>query len=198
MPDIYLKDTQTPTGTPVPAAGADNHIPTNGSAATWGSITSESFLNGPKPGQEQVLVRSGNQTAKVAEGQRLEEIQKRNWLHVYDTATENGDFEFDQHRKTRVTLSDTLTVGEDQKVTVVRDQNVTVTRDQTVSVTNKRNVDARHISEYGKETIVIVKVKPPNVASFRDHSFEKQIMEHLERNGIRLSRGFVPTAVAAE
>jgi hypothetical protein len=155
MPDLFLKNALVPTGTPVPPAGADNHIPTNGSAANWSSITSESFLNGPKPGQEQVLVRAGNQTAKVAEGQRLEEIQKRNWLHVYDTATENGDFEFDQHRKTMVTLSDTLTVGEDQKVKVVRDQNVTVTRDQTVSVTNKRNVDARYISEYGKETIVI-------------------------------------------
>jgi hypothetical protein len=155
MPDLFLKNALVPTGTPVPQAGADNHIPTNGSAANWSSITSESFLNGPKPGQEQVLVRAGNQTAKVAEGQRLEEIQKRNWLHVYDTATENGDFEFDQHRKTAVTLSDTLTVGEDQKVTVVRDQKVTVTNDQTVSITNKRNVDARHISEYGKETIVI-------------------------------------------
>jgi hypothetical protein len=155
MPDIYCADTQTCTGTPVPQAGADNHIPTNGSAANWGSITSESFLAGPKPGQEQVLIKAGNQTAKVAEGQRLEEIQKRNWLHVYDTATENGDFEFDQHRKTAVTLSDTLTVGEDQKVTVVRDQNVTVTRDQKVSVTNARNVDARYITEYGKETIVI-------------------------------------------
>lgn len=50
----------------------------------------------------------------------------------------------------------------------------------------------------GKQVSVIVKVKPPNVASFRDHSFEKQIMEHLERNGIRLSHGFMPTAVAAE
>ena len=155
MPDLSLKNALVSTETPVPQAGADNHIPTNGSAANWSSITSESFLSGPKPGQEQVLVKAGNQTAKVAEGQRLEEIQKRNWLHVYDTSTENGDFEFDQHRKTAVTLSDTLTVGEDQKVTVVRDQNVTVTRDQKVNVTNKRNVDARHISEYGKETIVI-------------------------------------------
>jgi hypothetical protein len=155
MPDLFLKNALVSTETPVPQAGADNHIPTNGSAANWSSITSESFLSGPKPGQEQVLVKAGNQTAKVAEGQRLEEIQKRNWLHVYDTATENGDFEFDQHRKTAVTLSDTLTVGEDQKVTVVRDQTVTVTNDQTVSITNKRNVDARHISEYGKETIVI-------------------------------------------
>src|SRR5262250_3943194 len=107
MPDeVYKADTQTSTGTAVPNAGGDNHIPTSGSAANWGSITSETFLSGPKPGQEQVLIKVGNQTAKVAEGQRLEEIQKRHWFKLYDTSTENGDFEFDQHRKTTITLSD--------------------------------------------------------------------------------------------
>ena len=155
MPDIYCADTQTCTGTPVPQAGADNHIPTNGSAANWSSITSESFLSGPKPGQEQVLVKAGNQTAKVAEGQRLEEIQKRNWLHVYDTATENGDFEFDQHRKTAVTLSDTLTVGEEQKVTVGHDQNVIVCKNQNVGVTETRKIEAKHIKENAGQTIHI-------------------------------------------
>jgi hypothetical protein len=50
----------------------------------------------------------------------------------------------------------------------------------------------------GKETQILVKVKPPNVASFRDHSFEERIMEHLERNGIRLARSSMPTAAAAE
>jgi hypothetical protein len=50
----------------------------------------------------------------------------------------------------------------------------------------------------GKNSPVIVKLKPPNVASFRDHSFEEQIMEHLERNGLRLARRSIPTAVAAE
>jgi len=156
MPDVVYKgDTQTSTGTPVPAAGADNHIAIDGSAANWGSITSESFLGGPKPGQDQVLVKAGNQTAKVAEGQRLEEIQKKHWFHVYDTGTEDGVFEFDQHRKTTVTLSDTVTVGEGQKVTVGHDQNVIVCKNQTVSVTEARNVDARNITEYGKEKIHI-------------------------------------------
>jgi hypothetical protein len=164
MPDeVYKADTQTSTGTAVPSAGGDNHIPTTGSVANWGSITSETFLAGPKPGQEQVLVKVGNQTAKVSEGQRLEEIQKRHWFKLYDTATENGDFEFDQHRKSTVTLSDTLNVGEDQFVTVgrdqsvgtVRDQKVLISRDQTVSVTRKRNVNAREIEEYGKEKITI-------------------------------------------
>jgi hypothetical protein len=163
MPDeVYKGDTQTSTGTAVPNAGSDNHIPTGGSAASWSSITSESFLAGPKPGQEQVLIKVGNQTAKVSEGQRLEEIQKRHWFKLYDTATENGDFEFDQHRKSTVTLSDTLIVGEDQFVTcrdqnvgTVRDQKVLVSRDQTVSVTRKRNVNAREIEEYGKEKITI-------------------------------------------
>jgi hypothetical protein len=50
----------------------------------------------------------------------------------------------------------------------------------------------------GREHKVIVKVKPPNIASFRNHAFEKQILEHLERNGIRLTRQPVATAVAAE
>ena len=50
----------------------------------------------------------------------------------------------------------------------------------------------------GKETRVVVKVKPLNVASFRDHSFENKIMEHLERNGIRITRRTVPAIAAAE
>jgi type VI secretion system secreted protein VgrG len=89
-----------------------------------------------------------------SEGQRLEDIQKKYSFHVYDGDPEDL-LQFDQNRSTAVTLSDTLYVGEDQRLMVVRDQNVLVTRDQTVSVTNKRNIDARHISEYGKETITI-------------------------------------------
>jgi|RhiMetdeSRZDD1v2_1073273.scaffolds.fasta_scaffold37542_3 Bacteriophage T4 gp5 C-terminal trimerisation domain len=156
MPDVvYRGDTQTCTGTPVPPAGADNHIPTNGSAANWRSITSESFLAGPKPGQEQVLIKAGNQTAKVAEGQRLEEIQKRNWLHVYDTATENGDFEFDKHRNTTVSKNDTLTVLENQKLTVKLDQTVRVEENQSVTVNKKRNITAKEITEIGDRKIII-------------------------------------------
>jgi hypothetical protein len=157
MPDeVYSADTQTNTGTAVPNAGADNHIPTNGSAANWGSITSESFLAGPKPGQEQVLVKVGNQTAKVSDGQRLEEIQKRHWFKLYDTATENGDFEFDQHRKTTVKLSDTLMVEKSQNVTVKDNQNVTVEENQSVKVNKLRKIDALEISEFGDEKITIV------------------------------------------
>src|SRR5262245_4242378 len=155
MPDLFLKKSLTCTGTPVPAAGADNHIPTNGSAANWSSITSESFLAGPKPGQEQVLVKAGNQTAKVAEGQRLEEIQKRNWLHVYDTSTENGDFEFDKHRNTTVSKNDTLTVLENQTVKVKLDQTVQVEQNQGVKVKLKRNIDALEIIEFGKDKVTI-------------------------------------------
>src|SRR5215813_6744690 len=154
MPEVFDSKSETSTGTPVPNAGGDNHIPTNGSAANWGSITSESFLAGPKPGQEQVLIKVGDQTAKVSEGQRLEEIQKKFSFSVHDGDPEDV-LQFDQNRNTTVTLSDTLLVGEDQKLTVIHDQNVRVTNDQTVSVTNKRNIDAMHISEYGKKTIVI-------------------------------------------
>ncbi|HEY7180069.1 MAG TPA: hypothetical protein VIC84_01570 [Blastocatellia bacterium] len=153
--EVYKANTLTSTGTAVPAAGADNHIPTGGSVANWGSITSESFLSGPKPGQEQVLVKVGNQTAKVAEGQRLEEIQKKHWFHVYDTATEDGVFEFDQHRKTTVSLNDTLTVLKNQSVGVKLDQDVTVEQNQYVKVNEKRNVEAKFITEVGYEKIYI-------------------------------------------
>jgi|SRR5262245_1145304 len=155
MPDVFYSNPETVTGIPVPSAGGDNHIPTSGSAANWGSITSESFLTGPKPGQEQVLIRAGNQTAKVAEGQRLEEIQKKHWFHVYDTGTEDGVFEFDQHRKTTVTLSDTVAVGEGQTVTVGHDQNVIVCKNQTVGVTETRTIGAKHIKESAGQTIHI-------------------------------------------
>jgi hypothetical protein len=153
--EVYSADTQTNTGTPVPNAGADNHIPTNGSAANWGAITSDSFLAGPKPGQEQVLVRVGNQTAKVSDGQRLEEIQKRHWFKLYDTATENGDFEFDQHRKTTVKETDTLTVEKSQFLTVKENQEVTVETDQLVTVFKERTVAATFINEFAKEKIYI-------------------------------------------
>jgi hypothetical protein len=155
MPEVFNNQAEINTTTPVPNAGADNHILTNGSAANWESITSESFLSGPKPGQEQVLVKVGNQTAKVAEGQRLEEIQKRHWFKLYDTGTENGDFEFDKHRKTTVTLSDTLTVLENQHVGIKLDQNVQVEKNQNVIVFEKRTIGAKHIEEVAGQTIYI-------------------------------------------
>src|SRR5215471_16384811 len=107
--EVYSANTLTSTGTAVPAAGSDNHAPTNGSAANWGAITSESFLAGPQPGQEQVLIKTGDQTAKVSQGQRLEDIQKKYWFHVYDGDPEDL-LQFDQNRSTAVTLSDTLYV----------------------------------------------------------------------------------------
>jgi hypothetical protein len=156
MPDlVYRGDPQTCTAIPVPPAGADCHISTNGSAANWSSITSENFLAGPKPGQEQVLIKVGNKTAKVAEGQRLEEVQKRNWLHVYDTATENADFEFDKHRNTTVSKNDTLRVIENQNVTVVKDQTVRVEQNQNVTVNETRKIIAKEISELGDRKITI-------------------------------------------
>jgi hypothetical protein len=154
MGEVYSGDTQTNTGTAVPNAGSDNHIPTSGSAANWSSITSESFLAGPKPGQDQVLIKTGDQTAMVSAGQRLEEIQKKFMFTVRDGDPEDV-LQFDQNRNTSVTLNDTTTVGKNQIVNIVDDQYMTITRDQKVSVTNARNINARHISEYGKETIVI-------------------------------------------
>ena len=50
----------------------------------------------------------------------------------------------------------------------------------------------------GKESRITVKVKPPGLASMRDHSHERLIMEHLERNGIRRGSPSQPASAAAE
>jgi hypothetical protein len=156
MPDVFLKVTEVCTLTPVPAAGADNHICTEGSAANWGSITSENFLAGPQPGQEQVLIKVGNQTAKVSEGQRWEEVQKKLLLHVYDTGSEDGVYIFDQNRQTTVSKNDTLTVVENQKVTVNENQEVTVGENQTIKVEGElRKVNATNIEEVAVNKILI-------------------------------------------
>ena len=55
-----------------------------------------------------------------------------------------------------------------------------------------------HFKIAGRESRVMVKLKPPNIASFRDHSFERSIMEHLERNGLRIASAAVPAAAAAQ
>lgn len=154
MPNVFDRKAETSTGTPVPNAGADNHIPTNGSAANWGSITSENFLAGPQPGQDQVLIKVGNQTAKVSDGNRLEEIQKKFSFRVCD-GDPDDELQFDQNRKTTVIKNDTLTVIENQHVTVKQDQNVGVEKNQTVIVNELRKIGAKEINELALEKIHI-------------------------------------------
>jgi hypothetical protein len=62
---VFAMNNLTVTSTTVPNAGADNHIPIKGSAGNWKSITGSAFLKGLEPGQEQVLVNSGDQSIAV-------------------------------------------------------------------------------------------------------------------------------------
>lgn len=50
----------------------------------------------------------------------------------------------------------------------------------------------------GVENMIAVKVKPPGLASYRDHSHESVILEHLERYGIRRARPLLQLRAAAE
>jgi hypothetical protein len=154
MPEVFGSSAETSTATPVPNAGADNHVATSGSAANWSSITSESFLGGPEPGQEQVLVKVGNQTAKVSEGNRLEEIQKKFSFRVFDGDPDDV-LQFDQNRTTTVIKSDNLTVKENQNLTVELEQIVGVGKNQTVTVNELRKIGAKEINEYAVEKIHI-------------------------------------------
>jgi len=151
--EVYKADTQTSTGTAVPSAGGDNHIPTGGSAANWGSITSESFLAGPQPGQEQVLIRAGDQTAQVAAGERKHDVLKNATTHV--NAGDNLLF-YHKNRNTDVTLNDALTVHGDREVGIQGKQVITVVGDQYVNVVKTHNVNVvEHIMEHANRSVTI-------------------------------------------
>lgn len=62
---VFAKANLTATRAAVPEAGPDAHIQINGSAGNWPSITSSDFLKGPDPGQDQVLVKSGDQSTAI-------------------------------------------------------------------------------------------------------------------------------------
>lgn len=140
MPDsVFGANNQTNTATAVPNAGSDNHIPTQGSAATWGSITSETFLAGPQPGQEQALVKVGNRTMQIATGQQMAEVKSHATTHVYD-----GDDKLYYHknRTTEVTLDDTVTVNGNHKIDVKKDRNIAVTQSITENATLNITIQA--------------------------------------------------------
>ncbi|MBO0719853.1 MAG: hypothetical protein J2P41_03470 [Blastocatellia bacterium] len=152
--EVYQADQQTTTGTAVPDAGGDNHIPTSGSAASWSAITSDSFLPGPQPGQEQVLVKIGNQTAMVAAGERKHDVFKDATTHV----TEGDNFHYyHQNRNTDVTKNETLIVHQDREVGVQGKQTVTVIGDQYINVVKTHNVSVVDtINEQANKAINIV------------------------------------------
>jgi hypothetical protein len=106
---------------------ADNHISIAGSKGNWSAINSDNFLGGPQPGQDQVLINSGNQTVKVAAGQSLREIQKMLKTQVHD--------------EDEVSLRDQsckLTITKDDKLTI--DGNRTVNVNQHLTETSKKNI----------------------------------------------------------
>jgi len=145
--EVFREDCITRTRTPVPEK-TDCRIHIDGSSAKWGStITAENFLPAPQPGRFQTYVSCGDQTTMIAAGLRHEDIQKKYTFRVRDGHAED-ELQFDLNRTTRVIKSDTLTVGENQKVTVINDQNVVVENNQTVQVLGKlRRVDATNIEE---------------------------------------------------
>jgi len=153
--EVFDKDPKTKTRNPVPEK-TDCRILINGSSAKWGStITAENFLPAPQPGRFQTYVSLGDQTAMVAAGQRLEDIQKKFSFRVRDGHAED-ELQFDLNRTTTVIKSDKLTVGENQKVTVVNDQNVEVQNNQMVQVFGiLRRVEAKNIEEEAVKKIHI-------------------------------------------
>jgi hypothetical protein len=140
MPEtVFSGDQQTNTASAVPAAGVDNHIPTEGSAANWGSITSENFLAGPKPGQEQSLIKVGDQTVQIASGQNLRDVKS----HATTNVLEGDDtINFYKNHKTLVVLDETHTVNGKQETFVKKDRTVAVTQNISESANLKITIAA--------------------------------------------------------
>ena len=146
QPSVFQMNPLTGTGTPVPKAGGDNHAPTDGSVASWSAITSESFLPGPQPGKDQTFIKTGDQTAKVAEGQNLTEVKKISDTHVTDGKT---ILKFDKSRETTIKDNDTLTIISG---------NFSISVDggkQTVNVKQSSSLEAQKVEITGREEIIL-------------------------------------------
>jgi hypothetical protein len=75
MPDdensqVFGANRLTCTATPVPPAGADNHLCVpNNSLGDYYSVTNQRFVSGQGDGQQQISVRAGDHTIQVADNQ---------------------------------------------------------------------------------------------------------------------------------
>jgi hypothetical protein len=124
---------------------ADNHISIAGSKANWSAINSDTFLGGPQPGQDQVLINSGNQSVKIAAGQSLNDIQKKLQTQVYD---EDEVRNIDQNRTTTIAKNETLTVKQNR--TTMIDQNDTLIVKGDCMVTADHNIDEKALNIVGE------------------------------------------------
>ncbi len=134
---VFAMTKLTDTLLQVPEAGNDNHIMIQGSAATWSAITSDTFLPDPKPGQDQLLVRTGDQTAKVAVGQSLNEIQQKLWTHVYDNDEVR---ELDQNRTTTIQKDDKLIVIGNRNVEITKNRDTRIKENDSLAIEGNRTV----------------------------------------------------------
>jgi uncharacterized protein involved in type VI secretion and phage assembly len=104
---VFQSDTLTPTNLPVPKAGGDNHIPTEGSVAEWLSITSSKFIDGPEEGQDQNLFVSHDKTY---------DIEKNRKTHI----KENEELNIKKNRTTKITKDENSTIGGNQTIEVAK------------------------------------------------------------------------------
>lgn len=131
---------------------ADNHISIAGSKANWSAINSDTFLGGPQPGQDQVLINSGNQSMKVAAGHSFNEIQKKLDTHVYD---EDEVRNIDKNRSTTIAKDEMMTVEQNRTVTIHEDDSLTIMGDYTVEVTETFKEIAKNIEKQAGISLLI-------------------------------------------
>src|SRR5262249_29423503 len=122
-------------------------IDTRDSRGNWGSITSVNFLSGPMSGRDQVIVKSGDQSAQVAAGNRWVEIQNGLQTNVHGHEARYVA----QGRETQVKPLDDLKVWGDQITKVGRNEEkeVTGTSRRTIIGGVLQNDVSRVVQFYG-------------------------------------------------
>src|SRR5262245_8494232 len=124
MADVpaFDMDTFTATRTDVPMLTQDSRLNTGWSQAKWGSsITTSDFLPDVIPGNEQVLVKSGDQSIKIALGNCWIEVQNILSTHVYGVEAHYVD----RGRDTFINVVENLTVTGNRTTTIHGDEKIT-------------------------------------------------------------------------
>jgi hypothetical protein len=109
---VFNMNTLTVTRTGIPEAGKDNHIDIKGSVANWGGITGGTFLAGPEPGQDQLLV-NGNQSEKIT-GDRELFVNG----HLTTEIITGEERKVKQGRITTITPTETVTINGERTMTI--------------------------------------------------------------------------------
>lgn len=120
--EVFNKLQMTPTATPVPPAGYDNHNDIDGSRAAWNRITDTSFINDLSFGQDQGLTGSADHVLNIQKNQIVTIEQAQTTTANQKITIKSAENEIHVIAATQITLE----VGE-SKIIMTKDGKIQIT-----------------------------------------------------------------------